>query len=169
MKAAQNPIQSLQTFGRHYYGGSIAALPLVISMPLQTILPVLFLIFIRVCPVVAQQHDTNLQATDLEATNNIEITDEKRLDLLFDRIMDALPDGERGKVDSATSREFTHRNQNTEPLMVKRERESESTPHQARMGELPEEIKTQVERAIMEMELRKEERKAQFRESRRNR
>ena len=93
--------------------------------------------------------------------------DEKQLDFLFDRILQALPEGERTKVDSAATVKIDRKNI-TGPSGYAREHEAVITPRE-RLKELPDELKVQVERAISDMEQRKEDRKAQFRESLRNR
>ncbi|MBN1575477.1 MAG: hypothetical protein JW913_02940 [Chitinispirillaceae bacterium] len=148
-------IQSLHAFGRHFHGGSIAALPLYFAQCLPTFFLTIFLIVFATTSSIAQQQDTNPKTADA-----------KRIDLLFDQIMETLPDGMRMKVDSAASMKTDRREQASKPLSVTRERES--SDQKTRMHELPDELKVQVERAIENMELRKEVKKAEFRESGRN-
>lgn len=149
MKAVvQKPIQSLHSFGCHDYRGRCAALPLIS----QSMLIIFMVTIFFANAVVAQQQD----ATGAKV-------DEKRLDLLFDRIMETLPDDEQTRVDSAASIKVDRRNNPS----LSETRQHETVPVHTRLQELPDELKVQVERAIEDMEQRKEERKTQFRESRR--
>ena len=152
---AQKPIQSLHAFGRHFNGGSIAALPLLFTRNLRY--HFFFLVFSAafVFSLSAQQRDTNPSSTD-----------EKRLDLLFEGIMLTLPNEMRSEVDSAASVKVNRRSPTATP---ENSRPHEPVSNETRLRELPDELKVQVERAIADMEKRKEERKAQFRESQRNR
>jgi protein-tyrosine-phosphatase len=99
--------------------------------------------------------------------SNGQVNDEKQMDLLFDRIMRTLPEGERSKVDSAATVKID-RNRINDKQSHTSERTDIITPRE-RLKELPDELKVQVERVITDMEQRKEDRKAQFRESLRNR
>jgi len=155
----QKPIQSLLSFRRHSSGGSIAALP-----PISFIAAIAIGVLTFSSLLVAEQpEDTNKQSTS-----------EKRLDLLFNKIMQTMPDEARGRVDSASAvvREEPHQ------AMHQEQRSGTGQEHSAeegerrlrtRLQELPDDLKAQVERTITEMQQRKEERKAQFRESRKNR
>ncbi len=149
MKAVvQKPIQSLHAFGRHSNRGRNAALPLVFRCRnmVMTVATVMLAV-----SATAQQTDTG------------DHTDEKRLDLLFDRIMQALPGDMRSQVDSAGSENMERHGIRVETGPKDTHEESGT---QIRMRELPEELKSQVERAITDLEKRKEERKAKFRETR---
>ena len=149
----QKPIQSLHAFVRHHLGGGHhCPSPIFRSM-----IAIAALVLFGTVAASAQDHsDSKGQAND-----------EKRMDLLFDRIMKTLPEGERSKVDSAASVKID-RNLVNEKQAHTSERGEIITPRE-RLKELPDELKVQVERAITDMEQRKEDRKAQFRESLRNR
>jgi hypothetical protein len=151
----KEPIQSLNAFGRHINGGRNAALPLFnLNHHFMTISVILGLSAFMAN--AQQKEDTNRSTTN-----------EQRIDLLFDQIMKTLPDGERMKVDSAASMEISRR----EPARVQTPvlQERDRTARAKRVDELSPELKAQVERTINSMELRKEERKAHFRESARER
>ena len=151
----KEPIQSLNAFGRHINGGRNAALPLFNLR--HRIIVLSAVVGLTAFAADAQQKDTNRS-----------IANEQRIDLLFDQIMKTLPDGERMKVDSAASMEVNRRESaRTAPSAVSHERGN--TPRTTRVNDLPPELKAQVERTINSMETRKEERKAQFRESARER
>jgi len=157
MKAnVKKPIQSLHSFWCHLSGGSIAALP-----------SIYFFVFVTggllLCttPLAAQQDDSNKQHTE-----------EKRLDLLYDKIMQNMTSEVRERFDSASTSHAAHK------TPVSRPNVTSDVPYtslqsdvqlKARLHELPDNLKVQVERAITDMQKRKEERKAQFRESRNNR
>lgn len=147
----KEPIQSLNAFGRHINGGRNAALPL---FSLQYRLFVFWVIIglMALAAHAQQKEDTN------RSTEN-----EERIDLLFDQIMKTLPDGERSKVDSAASMQINRRE--AARVQTPQHQERERTARATRVDELSPELKAQVERTINSMELRKEERKAQFRES----
>lgn len=149
----QKPIQSLHAFVRHHFGGGrYCPSPIFRSM----IVIAALVLFGTVAASAQERNDSKGQAND-----------EKRMDLLFDRIMKTLPEGERSKVDSAASVKID-RNLVSEKQAHTSERGEIITPRE-RLKELPDELKVQVERAITDMEQRKEDRKAQFRESLRNR
>ena len=143
----QNPIQSLQTFGCHFNRGRSAALPLIFSF--------LFAAIFFVTGVSAQ-NDSRPASVD-----------EKRLDLLFNEIMETLPDQERSRVDSAAT--VTTRSKQLPQSPSTESHRNGTVPVQTRLNGLPDELRGQVERAIVDMEQRKEERKIQFRESRKSR
>ena len=90
--------------------------------------------------------------------------EEKRLDLLFDRIMQTLPNEARSKVDSAATMKSLHQRlpEKIKTVGEDKKKIEEST----RLRELPPELKEQVERALADMKERSLERKAQFIESR---
>ena len=150
---AQKPIQSLHTLWRHYYGGSIAALPLFSMISMRKFFLFSAAIVALGLPSTAQDHEAGQK-----------MSEEKQLDLLFNKIMQTLPDGMRAKVDSAATVKVEHRRVSEE---ASSKRLSESLPTHERLRKLPDELKAQVERAIIDMEQRKEERKAQFLESHR--
>lgn len=157
MKAnVQKSIQSLHSFWCHFSGGSIAALPLLSFFKIVMVSSLLCATLVS-----AQQGDTNRQ-----------VVEEKRLDLLYDKIMQTMSSDLRERFDSAA----TFSGERKAP--VNRTEGNRSAPltstHndaalKARMNELPDDLKLQVERAITEIQKRNEERKAQFRESRKNR
>jgi hypothetical protein len=154
MKVAhKEPIQSLNAFGRHINGGSNAALPLFLIKPLVHLVAVITCLSISTTS--AQPKDTNKLPSD-----------EKQIDLLFDRIMKTLPDAERSKVDSAATVQ-THRSTTSQGVIPPAVRERETSPKTTaqRVEDLPPELRAQVERTINSMESRREERKAQFRET----
>lgn len=85
--------------------------------------------------------------------------DAERMDQLFNQIMQKLPDGVKSRVDSASTA--------GKPVIgtaVEREQQRavQASQHQERMYGLSDELKAQVERAIIDMEKRKAERKAEF-------
>jgi hypothetical protein len=142
MKVNNNQIQSLYAFRRQVSGGGFSARPLYGFLLLLLCIPVFIL---------------GAEPPDTSPRNN-----EAQLDVLFDQIMESLPDGMKSKVDSAG----VVRSQRVHDTPATRENpdvQEQSTS--ARLRELPKELKLQVERAIKDMEQRKEERKAQFRES----
>lgn len=153
------PIQSLHAFGRHCRGGrSIAALPLHFPCPIR-MKTAIFAMFTIIMPIVS----SNGQAAD-----GTPVVKEKKIDHLFDRIMESLPDAARTEVDSAGSaaeRRQSHTSDAANPSGI---RKQETVEQQLRRQELPDDLKAQVERAIDDMEQRKEHRKMQFRESRRD-
>lgn len=149
----QKPIQSLHSFGRHYYRGRCAALPLVIFDARLLLSILLLMIFIAMAS--AEQQDTNRQDSE-----------EKQLDVLFDRLMQTMPDGAREQVDSAGSVAVERRKITQSGIMTEQQRKTGKIGSDARDRLLPDELKAQVERTIVEMKERKAERKAQFRESR---
>lgn len=153
----QKPIQSLQTFRRHFLGGSFAALP---SNFICTAAVVLFLWC--VAPGNAQQPDDS----------NTQHAAEQRLDALFNKIMQTMPNEVRERVDSASTivREDRRPGEKKESLSPESRKGSESERRlNNRLNELPDNLKTQVEETIAEMQQRNEKRKAQFRESRKRR
>jgi hypothetical protein len=154
MKVVQKkPIQSLNAFRRHSNGGSNAALPLL-YYPIRFLM-VSAIIGLFVTTAIAQQKDTNKLPSD-----------EKQIDLLFDRIMKTLPDAERSKVDSAASAQLLrHETRTTAAAAPAHEREIAPRVGAKRIEDLPPELRAQVERTINSMESRREERKAQFREN----
>jgi hypothetical protein len=157
-RGARFSIQSLRVFVRHVRGGGGVPLP---PLPLlraarRIACFVLFLFVILNSPAVAQDQ------TAVTAKN-----EEKRLDLLFDRIMQTLPDRERNLVDSAAvTKNATHG-----AVDKARDRDGAGKPaaetETTRLRELPPELKEQVERAMADMKERNLERKAQFIEARR--
>ncbi len=149
----QKPIQSLHAFLRHHFGGGRNC-PSPIFRSMVTIVAIVLL-------------GTTAGGAQDRSDSNGQIDDEKRMDLLFDRIMRTLPEGERSKVDSAATVKID-RNRINDKQSHTSERADIITPRE-RLKELPDELKVQVERAITDMEQRKEDRKAQFRESLRNR
>ncbi|MBN1757176.1 MAG: hypothetical protein JW863_02595 [Chitinispirillaceae bacterium] len=150
----QKPIQSLHAFMRHHFGeGLSGSSPIFRSTVI--IMTVLFL-------------GTGIPSAQDRSDSNVQVNDEKRLDLLFDRIMQTLPEGERTRVDSAATIKVD-RNSVTEKSSVQTSGHEPVITPRERLKELPDELKVQVERAITDMEQRKEDRKTQFRESLRNR
>jgi hypothetical protein len=146
----QKSIQSLHSFGRHFYGGGFAALPpFTFKYPIFGIVLAVFVNF-----PTAQEQDTNRQAIE-----------EKRLDLLFDRIMQSMPDSTKKQIDSAASIANDHLNLNQKVFKAEKQLTTENTTTKTMVHELPDELKAKVERTIAEIQQRKEERKAQFRES----
>jgi len=147
MKAVvQNPIQSFNALGRHIFGGSTTALPL-------------FFLFLLV--LVFSVHTSQAQSQ----TTGTNPDSDARLDVLFDQIMETLPQEKRSRVDSAgNSRPEQHAN-SPETSTGNRTRGEVSTSK--RLQQLPQELRVQVERVISDIEQRKEERKERFRESQR--
>jgi hypothetical protein len=146
----QKPIQSLHAFMCHHFGGGLFFPPLIFRGVL--------LVALAVCGVSAQE----------SGDSNKQVSNEKRLDLLFDQIMQTLPEGARSKVDSAATVKTDRRPVSGVTSAGKMDHITAHSPRE-RLSELPDDLKAQVERAITDMEQRKEERKAQFRDSRRNR
>lgn len=146
MKAVvQNPIQSLNALGRHLFRGSTTALPLFF--------PTLLILFFSF---------TTPRAQSIAGGNDSD--NDTRLDVLFDQIMETLPEEKRLKVDSAGNARSVQRPQSPEILSGNR---TEDNGHSARLRELPQELRVQVERVISDIEQRKEERKERFRDSQR--
>jgi len=152
------PIQSLHAFGRHCRGGGIAALPLHLPCSIRMKTAVFAMITI-IMSVVSSNGQTPDEAP---------VAKERQIDHLFDRIMESLPDAARMKVDSAGSSAERRPAQSSDAAKLSGIRKQESVEQQLRRQELPDDLKAQVERAIDEMELKKEHRKMQFRESRRD-
>ncbi len=154
-EVAQKSIQSLHAFRRHFKGGSISALPRIFKIHDLFFLPAVITMFLYV-NICAEQKDTSLPQGGGE---------EKRLDLLFEGIMESLPHEIRKEIDSAAG----VRTERRRPVEMPENRKSpEVTPSQVRgFNELPDELKIQVEHAISDMEKRKEERRSQFREMQR--
>ena len=153
---SKEPIQSLNAFGRHFDRGSIAALPLLFFRP--HLLLIVAVTCLTTGSAIAQQKDTNNLPSD-----------EKQIDVLFDRIMNTLPNAERMKVDSAASTQARSRDPQKRTPPAFRERETMPKTAARRVEELPPELKAQVERTINSMESRRDERKVQFRETTRER
>jgi hypothetical protein len=151
----QKPIQSLHAFVRHHCGGGR-----------YCPLPIFPAIVIALLGTMGLSTPGAVSAQD-RTDSNVPAGDEKRMDLLFDRIMRTLPEGERTKVDSAATVKIDRNRISEKPLHGPEH--GDATPPRERLKELPDELKVQVERAITDMEQRKEDRKAQFRESLRNR
>jgi hypothetical protein len=148
MKAVvQNPIQSFNALGRQIFRGSTMALPLFFSV-------LLFLVFMIHSPY-AQSQNTPAAKPDSDA----------RLDVLFDQIMETLPEEKRSRVDSAGSTRPEQRPDS--PEASSGNRPEVITPNSARLRQLPQELRVQVERVIADIEQRKEARKERFRESQR--
>ena len=152
----QKPIQSLHAFVRHHFGGE----PLGSFPVFRSTIAVMSILLLGSGMVSAQDRD--------RSDSNAQVNEEKRLDLLFDRIMQTLPEGERTRVDSAATVKVDRNTVNGNTSAQPSEHEKGIAPRE-RLKELPDELKVQVERAITDMEKRKEDRKAQFRESLRNR
>ena len=147
MKAVvQNPIQSFIALGRHLIGGSDTTLPLFFS---ALLIPV-----VLIQPLQAQSHDTGTKHDS-----------DSRLEVLFDQIMETLPEEKRSRVDSAGNTRPEQRPDLSET--VSGNRSGDITPTSARLKQLPQELRVQVERVISDIEQRKEERKERFRESQR--
>lgn len=146
MKAVvQNPIQSLPALGCHLFSGRATALPLIFTG--------LILIVLSVDSLQAQSRDTGIKPDN-----------DARLELLFDQIMETLPEEKRSRVDSAGAASRNPRPDTPEAVSGSRDHEPPSTS--ARLRELPQDLKVQVERVIADIEQRKEQRKERFRESR---
>lgn len=105
----------------------------------------------------------SLQAQSPSAAGT-ESGSDARLDVLFDQIMETLPEEKRMKVDSAGTTRPDPRAGSHDPLSGTRQIQED---HSERLRELPEELRIQVERVITDIEQRKEERKERFRESQR--
>ena len=150
----QNPIQSLHAFMRHHFGegGRNSSSPIS-----RNLLIVATVLCIGAGTLVAQD----------KPDSGTPVNDAKRMDQLFDRIMQTLPEGERSKVDSAAAVKID-RKRVSEKASTQSAEHDNITPRE-RLRELPDELKVQVERVITDMEQRKEDRKAQFRESIKNR
>ena len=149
----QKPIQSLHAFMRHHFGGGLCSPLLIFRGVILAATAALLL----ASGVSAQEN----------GDSNKQVNNEKRLDLLFDQIMQTLPEGARSKVDSAATVKTDRRPIPGVSSAGNMEHNNAHSPRE-RLSELPDDLKAQVERAITDMEQRKEERKAQFRESRRN-
>lgn len=148
MKAVvQNPIQSFNALGRQIFRGSTTALPLFFPV-------LLFLVFIVQSPH-AQSPSTTATKPDSDA----------RLDVLFDQIMETLPEEKRSRVDSAGNTRPEQHSHSHEASTESRVKNGMATS--ARLQQLPQELRVQVERVIADIEQRKEERKERFRESQR--
>ncbi len=98
-------------------------------------------------------------------------SDARRLDILFDRIMQTLPDEARMKVDSAATVKGTRQTAPEKNKVSKdadRNGKTDKDPPAppTRLRELPPELKEQVERAMADMKDHTVERNAQFLESR---
>lgn len=146
MKAVvQNPIQSFNALGRHIFRGSIFSLPLFFS----TLIVLLFSVY----PLQAQSQN-----------NGAKPDSDTRLDVLFDQIMETLPEEKRSRVDSAGTKRAEQQADSPE---TSRNRSEESAATATRLRQLPQELRVQVERVIADIEQRKEERKERFRESQR--
>lgn len=145
MKAVvQNPIQSFNALGRHIFGGGGTTLPLFF------LFTVIFIFSVHT--LQAQSQDTGAKP-DSDA----------RLDVLFDQIMETLPEEKRSRVDSAGNRRSEQQPDSPETSGMS----EEATSTDARLRQLPQELRVQVERVIADIEQRKEERKERFRESQR--
>lgn len=147
----QKTIQSLHSFGRHFFGGGFAALP-PLTFSKYPILGIVLVVFVNIS--TAQAQDANRQTIE-----------EKRLDLLFDRIMQSMPDSTKKQIDSAASIANDHLNSSQKVFKAEKQLINEKTVTKTTAHELPDELKAKVERTIAEIQERKEERKAQFRES----
>ena len=155
MKArVQKPIQSLHAFRRYHFGGGHFCPPLI----LRTVL---------FCILAGWFGTGTVSAQDIGDSNR-QGADGKRLDLLFDQIMRTLPEGARSKVDSAATVKVDRRSTVPATAAPDKLNAGDAAQPRERLNDLPDELKAQVERAISDMEQRKEERKAQFREFRRN-
>ncbi len=97
-------------------------------------------------------------------TSNREKSDDRRLDLLFNRILLTLPEEQQSKVDSATMV------RNSQQIKMKSTKSDglckEPIDKAEKLRDLPEPLRAQVEHAMKDMEQRTQDRKAQFLESR---
>lgn len=149
-------IQSVHAFMRHLRGRS--GLPLLPSIQPTWRWRIVF--FTLMCmtlslPAIAQDQR--------QAQNKIE---EKRLDLLFNRIMQTLPNQERSQVDSAAVMKSTTRRAMEKTQAVSAPKRIIVETETTRVRQLPPELKEQVERAMADMKDRSVERKAEFIEAR---
>jgi hypothetical protein len=155
---APKPIQSLQAFMCHGSGrrptGFLPLLCHEFTYSLFYIVACLILCMLLCSSVYAQDNSADLSPSK-----------EKRLDMLFDRIIQTLPDNLKIKVDSATTIKTNRPPSNEKPRSIKDPKKN--AIETASLNGLPEEVKAQVERAMAQMQERKQERKAQFLESRR--
>jgi len=152
VQGARNSIQSLHAFIRRLRGRIGEPLPPLLSATQRSRF-VFFLV------VLGMTMNPSIFAQDqvLAQENN----NEKRLDLLFDRIIQSLPARERSRVDSAAGMKGASR-EAIEKIRARDAAKKTSESEATRFRELPPDLKDQVERAMADAKERGEERKAQF-------
>jgi hypothetical protein len=159
VRGARIKIQSLRAFSRQSRGrGGAPLLPsLWRGAARRFVCCAVPLFFFLSTPAYTQ--DTNGAAPKIE---------EKRLDVLFDRIMQTLPDRERNLVDSAGEARSASRGAAAARAQAKDDGKKPQAGAEAnRLRDLPPELKEQVERAMADMKERNDKRQAQFIDARR--
>jgi hypothetical protein len=156
----KQPLQSFHAFLRHSgAGGDASLLTPIYRSVLRTMHLAVGFCIISLYPVFAQNQSEPPKKPE-----------EKRLDLLFERIMQTLPDEARVKVDSAATQKNSRGPAVEKAKRAAADKKNTDTEKAfdktTRLRELPPELKAQVERAMVDMNERNLERKAQFIESR---